>query len=137
MATEKEIIEQIAKTSAPRIIEEADAQDMTTVEEVATIIVTLLSDPASRKAIEEDVRFKADESLYMLSDRKHGILYRSPKLTDVKLSQLERWGVDYGGLSCWVLDGEIFGDLTKAIRTGIVDSWGGILAGDIIDEQEV
>ena len=113
-------IEQIADESAPRIIEEADAQGITTPEEVRGIIVRLLTDKESRKEIERDAQDKANGYAYAEYHREADHVL---EMEEFSLGQLVKNGVDYGGLSYLVLDGEEYWTLENAIRTGIVDGW--------------
>lgn len=114
-------IEQIADESAPRIIKEADAQGITTPEEVRGIIVRLLTDKESRKEIERDAQSKANEYAYSMFRREANDVL---KMAEFSIEQLVETGVDYGPLSCLVIDGEEYWTLEGAVRAGIVDGWG-------------
>lgn len=119
-----EKIEAIATESAPKIIAEADAENITTTKEVHDIIVSLLVNKGEE--IKADVRSKANELLYEI-DR-----YNADKILkclEPNIDQLAALGVDYGALSCLVCDREESGmDLEEAIYKGIVDGWGGAYA---------
>ncbi len=113
----KETIEKIATEFAARIIEEADAQNITNVQEVHGLIIKHLSTDIEK--VKLDVIGKANELLYPIHHWQANVIVKciTPSLDQAML--------DYGALSCFVLDGEESGmDLSEAIYKGIVDGWG-------------
>lgn len=134
MANE-EIIKKIAKASRS-IVSEADAQKLTTEDEVESIVTELLSDEKSLEGIRKDALSIADGRLF---DMYRGYRYYSyreavKKNFNASLELLVEYGADYGPLSCLVLDGpeDSYPDVKSAVRAGVVDMW----CGAIIDAAE-
>lgn len=134
MANE-EIINKIAQASRA-IVSEADAQKLTTEDEVESIVTELLSDEKSLEELKNDALSKADELLF---NTYHGWSYYSYREAvkehfSASLELLVDDGADYGPLSCLVFDGpeDSYPDVKSAVRAGLVDNWG----GKILDAAE-
>lgn len=122
---EWEIVERIAKESAPRIVEEAGVQGAVAVGEVDFVIKGILLAKNTRAELLRDVKDSANEWLRMdvhyRDDANRILMLETPELP-----QLEKVGVDYGPLQSWYEDGEEGSGYTieSAIRKGIVENWG-------------
>lgn len=118
-------ISQIAKASR-RIVEEADAQKITTEDEVEALIVELLSDPKTLGEIKREALFVANDRAY---NTYRGYIYYDYRKSleaqfDPKLELLAD-GIDYGPLNCLVEDGnEAYPNVKAAVKQGIIDDWG-------------
>lgn len=122
-------IAQIAKASRG-IVAEADAQKITTEDEVEALVVELLSDPATLEKIKSDALFRANETAYNTYRGYRYYDYRESLEAHFspKLELLAEEGIDYGPLSCFVEVGcEAYPDIKEAIKHGIIDSWGGCI----------
>lgn len=110
--TNEELIKKIAKASR-NIVVEADAQGVTTGDEVEAIVFDLLTDKSSLESIKRDAKAEAEELC-------------SKKISEAPaLEQLADYGADYGPLYR-VLDG--YSTVKEAVRQGLVDNWAHVMA---------
>lgn len=130
----EEIIKQIAKNSR-HIVEEADAQNITTEDEVEKIVIDLLSNPETLKEIKTEALSNAQETLYNMYHSRTDYNYREEvyKLMDPELKQIVEYGADYGPLNCLVLD-NYYPDVKTAVKKGIIDNWGHAIL-DVAQEE--
>lgn len=132
----EELIKQIAKNSR-NIVKEADAQNITTEDEVEQIVIDLLSNPETLKEIEHDAKFYAETRMYNQYHSRRYYSYREDvrKLMKPDLNQLAE-GADYGMLECCVLDGlgeDTCPDVKTAVKKGLVDAWSCVILSDAED----
>ena len=133
----EELVKQIAKNSR-KIVDEADAQNLTTEDEVEQIVIDLLSNPETLKEIEHDAKFYAETRMYDQYHSRRYYSYREDvrKLMKPDLNQISD-GADYGMLECCVLDGlgeDTCPDVKTAVKKGLVDAWGCGILSDAEDE---
>lgn len=119
-------ISQIAKASRS-IVEEADAQKITTEDEVEAIVIELLSDPATLEKIKREALFVANDRAY--NTYRGYIYYDYRKSLEAhfapELELLAKDGIDYGPLNCFVESGnDAYPDIKAAIKKCIIDGWG-------------
>lgn len=136
----EELIKQIAKNSR-HIVEEADAQNVTTEDEVEQIVINLLSDRVALKYISAMAIEKADDLLFEQYHSRGYSFHREKvaKLFKADLSLLTEDGADYGPLSCCVLDGfgeDTWKDVESAVEKGLIDNWGHTILSYAEDEYE-
>ena len=125
----EELINQIARVSCS-IVADADAQDLTTEDEVETIVKEFLSDEESLEELKKDAIDKADELLF-LRVRNTVLRNKIKKNFDARLDILADEGADYGPLCCFVIDGTLaYPNVKAAVRAGLVDNWGSKILSD-------
>ena len=131
-------IKSIARASRS-IVRDADAQGITTEDEVEGIVTGLLSNNESLSGIVRDALDRADEILYLRFRRYGDDTYRNKlkELFNARLELLVDVGADWGPLNCFVCDGqEAYENVKEAVRTGLVDNFALEIIGDAQDKYE-
>lgn len=148
--TEQEKIERIAEKIAQKLIKDARADIITTVQEVHDIIVKLLSDEKTLEIIKDDVKSEAPTHIVyenMLKKRKANEILDSLEPT---LDQLIEDGLNYRWLgrfiedekyygSKWCMvsdDGEMYTTLEDAIQKCIVTLWWQAFINELFNKLE-
>lgn len=125
----EELIKQIAKNSR-KIVDEADAQKITTEDEVEQIVIDLLTRKDTFTEIVKEANSYAqylnnlyNKRVYCKSDYERIIIHAQ---VDPDLSILVEDAADYGPLDCLATDGpdEIYPDVKTAVKCGLIENFG-------------
>lgn len=125
-------IKNIARASRS-IVRDADAQGITTEDEVEGIVTELLFNDESRSSIVRDALSRAREILYLRFRRRGGDSYSDglEALFNARLELLVDVGADWAPLNCFVCDGqEAYENVKEAVRAGLVDNFALEILGD-------
>lgn len=131
-------IKKIARISRS-IVRDADAQNVTTEDEVENIVTEVLSNNESRAIITRDALDRADEILYLRFRRYCDDTYRNKLkvMFNPRLELLVDVGADWAPLNCFVCDGQdAFENVKEAVRTGLVENFALQIIGDAQDKCE-
>lgn len=135
-----ETIKKIARISRS-IVRDADAQNVTTEDEVENIVTELLSNNESRAIITWEALERADDILYIRFRRYGEDAYRYrnklKELFNPRLEMLVDVGADWAPLNCFVCDGQdAYENVKEAVRTGLVENFALRIIGDAHDKYK-